>query len=114
VIGDLLAPAEAWEARLRALAGQGVRGHLVQILDPAEESLPYTGRVRFEGPAGRDHWLVRRAEDVRAAYVDRLAAHRESLKALARQLGWSFVLHHTDASPQAPLLALYGALSGGR
>lgn len=113
LIGDLLEPAEAWEDRLRTLAGHGLRGHLVQVLDPAEESLPYAGRVRFEGPGTGDHWLVRRAEDVRQAYTARLAAHRDALRTLTRSLGWSFVLHHTDASPQTPLLALYGALGGG-
>lgn len=113
LIGDFLEPADTWAAPLRALAEQGVRGHLLQVLDPAEESLPYSGRVRFQDTASADHWLVRRAEDVRDAYVARLAAHRDALRSLAAALGWSFALHHTDSSPQTPLLALHAALSGG-
>ena len=31
------------------LASQGINGHLMQILDPAEATMPFRGRTRFEG-----------------------------------------------------------------
>ncbi|MFA7431660.1 MAG: DUF58 domain-containing protein, partial [Rhodospirillaceae bacterium] len=88
------------------------RGHVVQVLDPAEESLPYAGRIEFTAPTGRSAWLVNRAEDIRAAYVERLTAHRDDLRALTRSLGWTFALHHTDTPPHGALLALHQTLSG--
>ena len=36
--------------RLEGLASGGVTGHLIQVLDPAEETLPYEGRIEFLAP----------------------------------------------------------------
>jgi len=112
--GDFLAPLDDTAARIAGLAGAGGRGHLLQVLDPAEESLPYGGRVRFEGLDGADSLLARRAETLRPAYAERLAAHRDGLAAIARHHGWSFATHRTDQPPQWALLALHARLSGGR
>ncbi len=114
LVSDFLMPLPDLAARLRRLAAEGGGGHLVQVLDPAEESLPYDGRVRFAGLEGEGETELRRVEDVRAAYRHALAAHRDGLAALARALGWSFTLHHTDQPPQAALLALHARLSTPR
>jgi uncharacterized protein (DUF58 family) len=91
----------------------GVRGHIVQILDPAEETLPFSGRVRFEGLEHEGEALIGRVESVRSTYRDVLDAHRAGLRALARSAGWSFTLHHLDQPPQPTLLALFVVLSEG-
>lgn len=111
LLGDFLAPLEEIEAALKRL-GSSARGHLVQIMDPAEESLPFSGRVVFAGLEGEGRHLVSRTEDVRQEYVERLAAHRDGLAAICRGLGWSFTLHHTDTPAQAALLSLHATLSG--
>jgi uncharacterized protein (DUF58 family) len=111
LIGDLLSPLEEIEPVLRRFAQRGVRGHLLQVLDPAEESLPFAGRVRFLGVEGEGETLMSRVETVREAYVGRLQAHRESLAALARAIGWSFTTTRTDRPPQTALLSLYMLLS---
>jgi len=111
LIGDLLAPLPEVERIVAALTGRGLRGHLVQILDPAEEMLPFDGRVAFAGLEGEEELLVPRVEGIREAYRERLAAHRDGLAALARAAGWSFTAHRTDRPPQTALLALWGALA---
>ncbi len=111
LIGDFLAPLPETEARIKSFAAQGVRGHLLQVLDPAEETLPFSGRIAFTGCEGEETLLVPRVESVRAAYQARLAGHRAGLAAIARAAGWSFALHHTDRRPATVLLALMGALS---
>jgi uncharacterized protein (DUF58 family) len=112
---DFLAPLDHIKETVAAFAGCGVVGHLVQIMDPAEETLPFSGRVRFEGTEEEGSVLIGRVEDIRADYRAALALHRQELKNLARSLGWTFTLHHTDRPPQPALLALYLALStGGR
>ncbi|CCG07789.1 DUF58 domain-containing protein [Pararhodospirillum photometricum] len=111
ILGDFLDPIEDLRAGLRRLAGAGVRGHLVQILDPAEETLPFEGRMRFDGLEGEPPVLVDRVEAVRTRYQRRLAAHRDQIAALARRHGWGFLAHHTDQPPRLALLALYRALS---
>ncbi|CAA7617689.1 DUF58 domain-containing protein [Magnetospirillum sp. UT-4] len=109
---DFLMPLEQVDAGVRVLAATGAAGHLLQILDPAEETLPYAGRVRFSGCEGEGETLLRRTEDVRDAYAGRLAAHRDGLAAIARSVGWSFGLHRSDHPPEAALLALHARLSG--
>lgn len=108
--GDFLAPLEQIDAAVRGLADRGAMGHMLQVLDPAEEALPFEGRIRFAGLEGEGETLITRAEDVRSAYAERLQAHRDGLAAIARSVGWNFAVHHTDVPPQAILLTLHTAL----
>jgi len=111
LIGDLLSPLDEIQKTVAALTGRGLRGHLVQVLDPAEETLPFAGRIEFEGMEGEEELLVPRVEAIRTAYMERLQAHQNGLAALARAAGWSFATHRTDRPPQTALLALYGAIA---
>lgn len=112
LFGDFWDPLEQTRAVIAALAAQGVRGHLLQVLDPAEETLPYAGRIRFEGlGAGIAPALVPRVEAVREVYAERVARHRAALAALAQSAGWSFATHRTDHPPEAALLALHQVLA---
>lgn len=111
LFGDFLGPLEEVDAVVRRYGERDIKGHLLQILDPAEETLPYEGRVRFEGLEDEAPWLLSRTEAVRGDFAKRLSAHREGLRAIAQGAGWSFACHHTDQSPHAALLALYAAMS---
>ena len=44
------------------LSGSGARGHVVQIVDPAEETFPYWGRIEFVEPEGGGRITAGRAE----------------------------------------------------
>lgn len=112
LISDFLLPLDAVDAGLRRWAAGGVRGHLVHLLDPAEECLPYEGRVRFSGLEGEGELLVPHAESLRDAYAERLANHRAGLAAIARGVGWSFAVHHTNTPAREALIALHAALAG--
>jgi uncharacterized protein (DUF58 family) len=111
VIGDLLSPLDEIQTMVSRYTASGVRGHLLQVLDPAEEDLPFDGRVRFEGVESDDEILISRVETVREDYEARLRAHREGLGNIARAYGWTFIMHRTDRPPHLALLALYGALA---
>ena len=111
LIGDFLSPLEQVEAMIKHFVGSGVKGHVLQVNDPAEEALPFTGRTRFEGFEGEGETLVGRPESLRGAYAARFAAHRDGLAGLVRAAGWNFSVHHTDQPAQAALLALYTAMS---
>ncbi len=112
LFSDCLAPLEETRAELAALAAQGLRGHVLQILDPAEETLPFAGHIRFEDPAGGAPAPIPRIEALRSAYQAALARHREGLAALALSLGFSFATHRTDQPPELALLALFQRLEG--
>ena len=111
LVGDLLAPLEAIEARVARFAARGLKGHLLQLLDPAEESLPFAGRVRFEGLEREAPVLISRVETVRDAYIEKLARQRAGLAPLARAAQWTFGTHRTDRPPHLALLALHAALA---
>ncbi len=111
LMGDLLSPLPEIHAVVARFAATGVKGHLLQILDPAEETLPFAGRVRFEGLEREAPLLISRVETVREAYGEALARHREGLGAIARGAQWSFGTHRTDRPPHTALLALYAALA---
>lgn len=112
LLSDFLEPFDETEARLRKIAAQGVQGHLVQIMDPAEETLPYSGRTEFRGMEGNVRFIAERAETLREQYIAKLEAHRSALQDLARSFNWSFLIHRTDQSAEQPLMALFARLSG--
>ncbi len=114
LFSDFLGPMEEVTSAVSTYAARGVAGHLVQILDPAEETLPFAGRIRFEGMEDEGSALINRVETVRHDYRNRLEARREQLIALAHHHGWSFTLHHTDRPATEALLALYGAMTAPR
>jgi uncharacterized protein (DUF58 family) len=111
---DFLSPLDAVNAAVARFAASGLVGHLLQIVDPAEEDLPFDGRVRFTGVEERDEVVIPRVESVRGDYAARFRRHREGLAAIAANLGWTFGAHRTDRPPELALLALYGVLSAGR
>ena len=111
LIGDFLSPLEAVQSVVGQMAAVPVRGHIVQVLDPAEALLPYEGRVRFEGMRRDQSTLIARVEGVRAAYAARLSAQQQGLAAICAAAGWGFSIHRTDHPPEAALLALYTALA---
>jgi len=114
LIGDFLSPPVAVNSAIAPFAAAGLKGHLLQVIDPAEEDLPFDGRVRFEGVEERDQVVISRVESVREDYSKRFRLHREGLAAIAAALGWSFGFHRTDRPPHLALLALYAALSADR
>ncbi len=114
LLGDWLGSLEASRAALSALAGRQVRGHVLQVLDPAEATLPYAGRIRFASHDNAATALIGRTESVREAYAARLAEQQAGMAAICRAAGFGFGVHHTDHPPQSALLALYAALAPAR
>jgi uncharacterized protein (DUF58 family) len=114
LFGDFLAPLEQINTTVARFAGAGLKGHMLQIIDPAEEDLPFDGRIRFEGLEERDELVISRVESIRSDYSQRFRRHREGLAAIAAAVGWGFGSHRTDRPPHLALLALHGALSPDR
>ncbi|ESR23158.1 DUF58 domain-containing protein [Lutibaculum baratangense] len=111
LISDFLSPIDDIEARLRAMGAGRVRGHLLEVLDPAEETFPFSGRTEFQDPETGQTYLAGRAQELREAYRERLQARRQRLRQLSKTLGWSHLVHHTDRPAQEALLALQARLT---
>lgn len=95
------------------LSSGGTQGHIVQIVDPAEETFPYWGRIEFIEPEDGRRITAGRAENWRAEYVAQIAQHRAAIRSEADRLGWSFSIHRTDRPAAELLLALHARIGAG-
>jgi uncharacterized protein (DUF58 family) len=111
LLSDFLHPLPLLAEQLGRWSASGLSGHLLQILDPAEESLHFTGRVRLRGLEQEGEMLLPDAQSLQQPYQRAVADHRRGLQALAQQFGWQFGLHHSDQPARAGLIHLHAALS---
>jgi len=122
VISDFWSPLAEVKKTLAQLSSTGAHGHMLQVVDPAEETFPYSGRVEFIEPEGGGSVTAGRAEAWKGEYDMRVANHRAEIRAQTDKLGWSFAIHRTDRSATELLLALHarmgapppGAVPSGR
>jgi uncharacterized protein (DUF58 family) len=114
ILSDFLSPIDEFRALIERFAARDVRGHLLQVLDPAEVAMPFLGRVRFKGLEREGELIMSRVESIRDEYLAKLDAHREALRTLARHAGWSFSTHVTDAPGAPALLSLYQWLAADK
>jgi len=113
LISDFLDPVEETREWLDVLATRGVRAHLIEIADPAEEEFPYSGRTEFQDPETGTKLTAGRAETLRDDYRNLYTARREELSAWARKLGWSYTVNHTDKLASDALVRVHLAMSQG-
>jgi uncharacterized protein (DUF58 family) len=115
LLSDFLDPVDELGSALERIATSGVAVEMIQVLDPSEIALSFSGRVRFremasDAPAESDA-LIPRVESVRPAYQQALLRQQEALAELARRRGWNFMTHSTDAPPEEPVRALHTRLT---
>lgn len=111
LISDFLHPFEALTELLDRLAKRGVRAHLVEVADPAEETFPYAGRTEFRDPETGATLVAGRAETYAEDYRRLYTARRETLSDFCKRLGWSYSVHRTDRPAAEALARLHQALS---
>ena len=109
-LSDLWSPIAEVRATIAQLSATGAHGHVVQIVDPAEESFPYSGRVEFIEPEGAGSVTAGRAETWRNDYQNIVARHRADIRAETNLRGWSFAIHRTDRPASELLLVLHSRM----
>jgi uncharacterized protein (DUF58 family) len=114
VLSDLWSPIADVRRTIAQLSATGAQGHVVQIVDPAEETFPYAGRIEFVEPEGGGTITAGRAETWRADYAARVERHRAEIRLETDRLGWSFIVHRTDRPATDLLLKLHEQLGAGR
>lgn len=114
LLSDFMGNPADVEAAMSYAADRGVRGVLVQILDPVEEEFPFDGRTIFESMGGALRHETLRAGELRDRYLARLAERKDRLTGLSRAMGWHYHCHHTGQPAQSALLWAWRALEGGR
>ncbi|MGO4437922.1 DUF58 domain-containing protein [Rhizobium sp. RAF56] len=112
LIGDFLDDADRVMGRIDPLSRRGLRGHVVEVADPAEELFPYSGRTEFTDPETGAKLVAGRAESIREDYERAYLLRREHLGQSLRHIGWTFVSHRTDHLASEALVAIHMHLSG--
>ena len=110
LVSDFWSPMPEIRTTLSRLSATGAHGHTVQVVDPAEETFPYSGRVEFIEPEGGESITAGRAEAWKTDYVARVTRHRAEIRAETDKLGWSFAIHRTDRPATEVLLALHARM----
>jgi uncharacterized protein (DUF58 family) len=110
MLSDLWVPIGDARGIITQLSATGAHGHVVQIVDPAEESFPYSGRVEFIEPEGAGSITAGRAEVWRKDYQEIVARHRAAIRSEADLRGWSFAIHRTDRPASELLLVLHSRM----
>ena len=109
-VSDFLGDPAPIERAVAEAADRGIKGAMIQVLDPQEEAFPFLGRTIFESMGGGLRHETLKAGELRIRYLDRLAERKARLRDLARATGWMFNTHHTSTPPAAALLWLHAAL----
>ena len=111
LISDFWSPISTIGHTLAGLSSTGAHGTLVQVVDPAEETLPYRGRVEFVDPEGGAAITAGRAELWTTDYASRIARHRDEIRAETQRLDWLFTIHTTNRSAAELLLFLHSGMT---
>ena len=113
LVSDFYFPVEQLVSFCEKLAARHVTGTLVQVFDPAEQTLPYSGRIRFQDIEGSpvESLDIAQAEAIRAEYEQKFITHQENLAETAKGFGWKFEKFSTEIKPEAALSHLYNEIS---
>ena len=113
LLSDLWSDIADIRSTVTQLAGSGAHGHVVQVVDPAEEVFPYSGRIEFVEPEGGGRITAGRAQAWRDDYEARVRRHRAEIRGETDRRFWSFTVHRTDRTANELLLALHARIGAG-
>lgn len=110
---DFLRSPEALKSQLRNVAANGSKGLLLHIADPAEITLPYSGRTTFHDMHGNPVISFKQVQNIRGDYQKAFAQHQKTLKEIAAQTGLRYLFCSSDAAPADVIARTYQVLSEG-
>lgn len=112
LVGDFLAPPGLIADCFDRIAARAAHAIIVQILDPAEIELPFSGRVIFENELSTLKHHIDNVESVREEYRARMQAQIKALDDLCRRHNWARFLHRTDDTPKNTLHKIWLGTGG--
>lgn len=113
IISDFFFPVEDLVAFCERLALRRVQGVLVQVFDPAEQTLPYSGRTKFyDIENGKAPALdIQQVEAVRAEYEAKFLSRQQKIAQAAKGWGWSFMPFSTAEKYETVLSRIYDEMA---
>lgn len=95
LVGDFLSDPALVEKALKPLHGYVDNAVLVQVLDPAELTLPFSGHMVFRQSAEAQKYPITSVSSVRADYQSRVQSHIAALQDICRKFQWHYCLHES-------------------
>ena len=114
IVGDFLSPLGELTQAVEGLSARGARGHLVMIVDPVEETFPFSGQAMLHDLEAGLSLRIGDAGSWGEAYRTRMKHHREALADLARRRGWTMTIHRTDRPASEAALRVLTLVSAAR
>ncbi|TVR10513.1 MAG: DUF58 domain-containing protein [Salinarimonadaceae bacterium] len=114
IISDFLTPLASLRTSVEGLSQRGARGHLVMIVDPVEETFPFSGQATLEDVEDGARLRIGDAASWGADYRMRIAAHREGVSEIARRRGWTLTIHRTDRPASEAALRVVSLVQAAR
>lgn len=114
LVSDFLTPLDRVREAVQANSIHGNRGHLVLVVDPVEESFPFTGQAVLHDPESGASLDIGEAGAWGEAYRSRIAVHRDGLSEIARQRGWTLTIHRTDRPASEAALRVLTLVAAAR
>ncbi len=114
IASDFLGKSTNIEGVLSTAADRGVRGVMLQTLDPLEYSFPFEGRTIFQSVLGGVELDTLQASDLKSEYLERLGDRQQRLSELADIAGWYFLIDDGTHFPIVTLSKIFKFLSKGR
>ena len=111
LISDFLNDIKDTEEIIRKLSSRGINGNIIHVLDPAEKTFPFKGRINFNGLEEEESILIGNAESIKNNYKKAITAHCNKVKKLALSYSWKYYMDITDNSPESSLLNICNTLS---
>ena len=111
LISDFLNDIEQTKEIIQNLSSRGINGNIIQILDPAEITFPYKGRINFSDLEKEESILIGKAESLRTSYKKLITAHCNKIKKMALAYSWKYYLDTTDVAAESSLLKICNILS---
>ena len=110
LISDFLNDSKHTEDIIKKLSSRGIKGSIIQILDPTEKTFPFKGRINVTGI--KDESIhIGKAESVRNSYKRAINSHCDKIKKTALSYSWKYYTDTTDSTPELSLLNICNVLS---
>lgn len=113
IISDFCYPLSTIQPTLERFVSRNIKGTLIHIYDPAEEVLPFAGRVNFldlENPSD-EKISIDQVETIREKYHQKFKEHQQSIALQARAWGWDFITARTDTPVEHTLEKIYDSMT---
>ncbi len=114
IVGDFLSPVAELTQAVEGLSARGARGHLIMIVDPVEETFPFSGQAMLHDLEAGLSLRIGDAGSWGEAYRTRMTYHRAALAELTRRRGWTMTIHRTDRPASEAALRVLTLVSAAR